>query len=278
MTCDRMEPERLAEWLDRVADPEVAADVSEHIAACCACADALEQMRMQSGLIRSALGGRVAPPALWPRIAAELDAEDAAQANRKPTGKKHSWRLRLLTSAALAAMLLAGVFLLQHIFARTTAPMPPAEAIAAETVQDYMTFRISQRPLDFASEDPLETLVWLGMRVNGTLPEMAEYILDYRLVGGRLCWLMKQRLGALTYARGEHHMTVYILRAPKGDAGDVASAVPKPLAWHEEGPFRSIVWAQSGYLVALVSEAAGTEMAAFAAALSRSLRLPLEHL
>lgn len=156
--------------------------------------------------------------------------------------------------------------------------MPPAQAIAAETVQDYMTFRISQRPLDFASEDPLETLVWLGMRVNGTLPEMAEYILDYRLVGGRLCWLVKQRLGALTYARGEHHMTVYILRAPKGDAGDAVSAVPKPLAWHEEGPFRSIVWAQSGYLVALVSEAADPEMAAFAAALSRSLRLPLEHL
>jgi len=54
----------------------------------------------------------------------------------------------------------------------------------------------------------------LGAHVGARLPDMTERVLDYRLIGGWLCWLMGQRLGALTSAKGDDQITVYVMPAP----------------------------------------------------------------
>lgn len=270
MSCKSMSPERLAAWVDGALDAPASRDVACHVATCPACHAAVAQLRQETDALRQALGRDKAPSHLWARISTHLAAE--------PVRPSRLAAMRALIrqpriAAALAAMLLAGVLLVPLGSGVRTAADTTLSTLAVETAQDYVTFRISQRALDVASDDPTETLLWLGARVNGALPVMAENVLDYRLIGGRLCWLMSKRLGALTYARGEDQITVYVMPAPAGSAdGRVADAYTS--ARHAEGPVHSIVWVEAGLMIAIVSDLPVAEQERFASALGRTLRVP----
>jgi anti-sigma factor RsiW len=93
-------------------------------------------------------------------------------------------------------------------------------------------------------------------------------VLGYRLVGGRLCWLLDQRLGAFTYERDGQHITVYVMQA---DAIDMASASIDPVlakaGRSEQDGYSSLVWRQQGLIFSLVSEVSDEEMTRFSDAL-----------
>ena len=273
MSCKFLSDDTLTAWVDGALGTEKARDVACHVATCSACHDAAEALRRENDMLRTALGQVRAPTHLWAQISARLATEPV------PVTRLASLRARLargtrpLMAAALAASVLGGVVVFQQ-----SSPSPNTntalQVLAVETVQDYMTFRISQRALDVASDDPTDTLLWLGARVGGTLPDMTENVLDYRLIGGRLCWLMGQRLGALTYAQGEDQITVYVMPAQDGDVDGFMDKVEDEKARHTEGPIRSTVWVEGGLLIAVVSDLPEAEKNRFATALGESLRAP----
>jgi anti-sigma factor RsiW len=131
-----------------------------------------------------------------------------------------------------------------------------------------MSVRLSERAYDIASSDPNETLAWFATRVSFELPPLAAHVLGYRLVGGRLCWLLDQRLGAFTYERDGQHITVYVMQA---DAIDMASASIDPVlakaGRSEQDGYSSLVWRQQGLIFSLVSEVSDEEMTRFSDAL-----------
>ena len=268
MTCRSMTPDALAAWIDGGMEPARARDVACHVATCPSCNATAEKLRAQTDTLRRALGQEKAPAHLLARISGQMAAEPAPQSRWAGLRGQVSLGRRQLLGGAVAASLLGGIAIHQLVPMPGDGPEPTLKRLAVETAQDYMTFRISQRSLDVASEDPTETLVWLDARVNGALPDMAETIADYRLIGGRLCWLMGQRLGALTYARGDNQVTVYVLPAPPG------TGVEAPVH-HVEGPFHSTAWVEAGLLIAVVSDLSEGEQARVVDALGQALRSSL---
>ena len=272
MSCKSLSNDTLTAWVDGALDTEAARDVACHVATCSACHDAAEALRGENDALRGALGHVRAPTDLWAQISARLAAEPLPASRSAGLRARLARGTRPLMAAAVAASVLGGVVMFQH--ASTTSPTTETalQVLAVETVQDYMTFRISQRALDVASEDPTDTLLWLGARVGGTLPDMTENVLDYRLIGGRLCWLMGQRLGALTYAKDNDQITVYVMPAQAGDVDSLMDKVEDEKASHTEGPIRSTVWVEGGLLIAVVSDLPEAEKNRFASALGHSLR------
>jgi len=272
MSCKTMTTETLAAWVDGALDAPAARDVACHVATCPVCHDAADRLRQETDALRQALGRDKAPAHLWARISTQLSAEPVRPARMAALHARLRHVKATIVAGALAALLLVGLLFIQHGPGFRTPPEVTLHALAVETAQDYMTFRISQRALDVASEDATETLLWLGARINGALPDMAEHVLDYRLVGGRLCWLMGQRLGALTYARGADQITVYVMpSSTEGDSGHILRAA-EAKAQHAEGPVRSIVWVEGGLMVAIVSDLPDAEKERFSEALGQSLR------
>jgi anti-sigma factor RsiW len=262
----------LAAWVDGALDAPSARDVACHVATCPSCHAAAAQLRRETDALRQALGHEKSPVHLWMQISARLAAEPAHPTLIAALRARLRHANGAVMAGALAASLLAGVLIVQLAPERGITPEVTLHTLAIETAQDYATFRISQRALDVSSDDPTETLLWLGTRINGALPAMAENVLGYQLVGGRLCWLMGQRLGALTYARGADQITVYIMPfAPGEDSARIRRAAEEK-AQHAEGPVRSIVRVEGGLMVAIVSALSHAENERFAAALGQSLR------
>lgn len=274
MTCKSLSPELLAAWVDDGLDAEAARDVASHVANCPQCYTTAAELRAETDALRQALGRDRAPAHLWGRIAAQLANTPApVQALSQPKGWQR--RAKPLLATVLATSLLFGVVLLQWPDQRG-APDATLSTLATETTQDYLTFQISQRMLDVVSNDPTETLAWLKARLDVDLPDMAENVLDYRLVGGRLCWLMGQRLGALTYARGpdtagSERITVYLMPAPSGHELDKTLLAKSKTAQHATGPVRSIVWSEHGLAIAVVSSRPNAEKRRFAQAFGQTL-------
>ena len=265
MTCRSMTHDTLCAWIDGALAPERARDVACHVATCPSCHAAAAELHAQTDALRRDLGQKKAPAHLMARISAQLAAEPAPPSRWAALRGGVSRSRRQVLAGAVAASLLGGVAIHQLVPMPGGGPEPALQRLAVETAQDYMTFRISQRALDVASDDPTETLVWLDARVNGALPDMTEHIADYRLIGGRLCWLMGQRLAALTYAYGDSRVTVYVIPAPPGTTAEAP-------VHHAEGPFHSTAWAEAGLLIAVVSDLSATEQARVVTALGQALR------
>lgn len=83
-------------------------------------------------------------------------------------------------------------------------------------------------------------------RVGFELPALEGEVLGYRLVGGRLCWLLDQRLGAFTYERHGRLITLYVLEAGRLDlAGAIGEPGLGPVTLSTGiGDYRSLVWHQ----------------------------------
>ncbi|MFU8882655.1 MAG: anti-sigma factor family protein [Rhodobacterales bacterium] len=270
MTCKSLDPEMLAAWVDGGLDKEAARDVACHVANCPNCQNTATALRAETDALRQALGRDRAPAHLWGRIASQL--VDAPVPPKRFAAWKHLQQRvsKPLLGTMLAASLLFGV-LVPHLPDFGATPDVTLSTLAAETTQDYVTFQISQRGLDVVSDDPVETLTWLASRLDVALPEMAEDVLDYRLAGGRLCWLMGQRLGALTYSRGSDRMTVYLMPAPFSNNFDRKLRKKSHTAQHVKGPVRSIVWSEHHLAIAIVSDLPDSEKFRFAEAFRRTL-------
>lgn len=271
MNCDNPSSHKVVAWVDGALSAQDARDVACHVATCGICHDKAKKLRAENEALRHALGQVRAPSHLWPQISNRLAAEPVPQTRWTDLRTRFRRSTRPIVAAALAASLLGGVVLFQQTPGWRIDTDHHLQVLAVETVQDYMTFRISQRELDVVSDDPTDTLLWLGARTGGSVPDMTDHVLDYRMIGGRLCWLMGQRLGALTYAKGDDQITVYVIPAPSGSTNGRVHRDGDAQVRHAAGPIRSTVWVESGLLIAVVSDLADAEKDRFAAALRRSL-------
>jgi len=271
MTCRSMEPETLMAWVDGGLDAEAARDVACHIAICPCCQNEVAALRAETDALRQALGGERAPAQLSARIAIYLAAEDRGATFGSTFATLRHRLLRPVVGTALVASLLLAALIMDFNPRGLNAPALTLDTIAAETTQDYRTFRASQRVLDVASDDPAETLAWLSARIDGPLPTLSDSVLDYRLVGGRLCLLLGQRLGALTYENAAGQITVYVISSPDEHPSGHALGPDGQVTRHVHGDIGSMVWSQDGLVIAILSTLSDAEKTRFAEAFRDSL-------
>ncbi|MGK8236767.1 anti-sigma factor family protein [Roseovarius sp. MS2] len=258
-------------WVDGGLDAEATRDVACHIAICPSCQNEVAALRAETDALRQALGSERAPAQLHARIATHLAAEERRSTFGFTFAALRPRMLRAISGTALAASLLLAAFILDFNPRGLNAPALTLDAIAVETTQDYRTFRASQRVLDVASDDSTETLAWLSARIDGPLPALSDSVLDYRLVGGRLCLLLGQRLGALTYENETGQITVYVISNPAEQVSGHGLDTDGQVVRHEQGNIGSVVWSQDGLVIALLSTLSDAEKTRFADAFRETL-------
>lgn len=271
MTCKSLDIEQLAAWVDGALGAEAARDVACHVAVCSKCHHAAEELRAETDALRQMLGTERAPAHLWGRISSQLATNAVGAPKRFAALRLFRQRVsKPVIGTMLAASLAVGIFV-QQWPETSNSPDLTLSMIAAETAQDFVTFQLSQRALDVVSDVPGETVTWLASRLETALPEVPENVLRYRLVGGRLCWLMGQRLGALTYAHGSERVTVYLMPMPANGKMDERLLTKGIPTQDISGPVQSIVWAERGLAISIVSDLPDAEKFRFAEAFDRTL-------
>lgn len=256
MTCEQVR-ERLFEHLDGVGEAGERAAIGAHLEGCPDCAAELRVIEGTEQRMRHELAGERAPADLWDRVMATIAADDAV----KPRGRRFGWPAMAAAAASLAVLLIAVVGLVSLPGQRTV----QSTALVVEPVNDFITYRLSGRPLDVESADPTELAQWFTGKTDTGVPREIPAPPGFRLVGSRLCYLLNRRLAALMYRTDAGLLSLYVmsdhdivLPEARFDA-----AAGRALSSHRVNDHTSLIWRNGGRVYVLVSDLPEPDMRRF---------------
>ena len=87
-----------------------------------------------------------------------------------------------------------------------------SELVAAALVNEFHTFVVSHRELDYRDSQPVEIRKWFGDKVNFRVPLPVKTD-DLQLAGGRLCNMFDQRIASFMYRVDDAWVSLYIMRS-----------------------------------------------------------------
>ena len=96
------------------------------------------------------------------------------------------------------------------------------EMVAAALINEFHTFVVSHRALDFSDTHPTEIRSWFGDKVDFRVPLPVESA-DLKLAGGRLCNMFDQRIASFMYEVDDAWVSLYIMRSKTTTPGLGAS-------------------------------------------------------
>ena len=205
MTDCQSVQDSLDAYQQEALNPARQASVTEHLAGCEICQRVLQaDQQMNSAIADVADKHWTAPEGLWHRIQQSTGQESAADSKQG---------LKRLDSRqwAIAAMLLLTVGLTSVLLfpGQRTAE---EQAVAGALVNEFHTFVISRRDLDFYESEPETLRSWFGKKVDFRVP-MPQLTGGLDLVGGRLCSLFDQRLVSFMYLDDDAWISLYIMKS-----------------------------------------------------------------
>lgn len=236
-------------------DAEVVA-LRKHLHECRDCEAHFEALSILHIRLREELIDSTDPDAVWQRVSAELDAEDARlrQKNTRSSGRGFARRWAPL---AMAAMLLLAIFMGSSGPWTSTIDALP---VVTETNRDYETFRVSGRSLDVSAVRPGEIKKWMAAKLDFELPSNMSGPAGFKLAGGRLCSFLNRRLAFFQYENGNAGLSLYVMKRAGLDLpamSDIAT-VQAPQG------FTTVIWQHDGLVYLLVSELPENEVQALA--------------
>ncbi len=265
LTCAEVRA-RLFDYLDGLGEAGDRAAMGAHLDACPDCAAELRASEGMERRMRQALAGDRAPDGLWDRVMADIDADAAAG----PRGRRFGWPVLATAAAAFAVLLIAVVGLVLPPERRTV----PAAALVVEPVNDFITYRLSGRPLDVESADPAKLARWFTGKTESGVPRRIPAPRGFRLVGSRLCYFLNRRLAALMYRTDAGLLSLYVMSdhdivLPEARPDPAAG---RALSSHRVNDHTSLIWRDGGRVYVLVSDLPEAEMRRFVHGLRAALR------
>ena len=271
MSCDRTQP-LLGVYADG-ACTEVEADlVAGHLEDCADCRKQLQEPEEMTKMLRRSVAADSTPPELWASVQETLDQEDARVAARAPRWSGASWRQLAIAASVILVVAVS--------LSRSWWPASDPERVVHEAVNDFITYRLSNRELDVASRSPSANLQWFEGKISFQLPPIMEKVAGFELHGGRLCWLLDRRLSALTYKKDGHVASLYVMsgRGLKTPEASFEKAASAEISVHRIGGLTSVVWRRHGLVYALVSGLPLAKLLPFTAALNKPEQaVPIEY-
>lgn len=242
--------------------------IAQHLQECPACRAFAGAVDRTETSLRSVWARESAPPELWQRILRTIDSDDtrAGAVTAKLTAASSGiarlaaflgldrpgvlWRP--LVGVVVASLLLV-VVIADPLGTWRHGDVAP---IVREPINDLITYRMSRRALDIASDDPHVISEWLTGKIDFLLPQPVPEIAGYHLVGSRLCYILNRRLSALMYQRGEHFVSLYIMSRERLDlpSGADEKITDWKITVHEHKGYTSLVWQEGSLAFALVSD------------------------
>ena len=90
----------------------------------------------------------------------------------------------------------------------------PGETVALALVNEFHTFVVSHRDLDFSDTQPTEIRNWFGDKVDFRVPTPIKSQ-ELKLAGGRRCNMFDQRIASFMYQVDGAWVSLYIMRSGK---------------------------------------------------------------
>ncbi len=230
MSCEHVR-QRLALYLDGALSPSEHAAMQSHLSACQTCHSGLSGVKAFEAQLREAFRDEAPPPALWPRIAADLRCQSA-----DAQGVENRQRARFPSRrAAIAAALLAvGVAL---------------------TVRRLATVGVGSAALS---------------RVD-FIPPAPPMTLRLVLIGGRLCYFFERRIASYMYRIDGRLVSLYIMSSKDIDSPSAGGGVTigtHTAAVREVDAFAHVLWNEGSLYYSLVSNQPAARVVELAGALA----------
>lgn len=257
MTCKEAR-DALSDRLDGELTPGDAAGLDAHLQGCPACARYAREVAFLHRELPAQLQDGKDDGAIWDRVQAALEADQSVAA-------PISSRRRSLLKVGMAASILLAAGVGGAVLTRRS-----DIDVAAETINDYLTFRASGKTLHIAAADPAAIETWLEERLDFDLAIRSPHPAALQLTGGRLCSFLGRRLAALHFVGdGAAHAdaSLYVMRAEGLSLPDQPDRVvgDRPYRATRQQGITSIIWKDSDLLYAAVSPIAEERLLQFAA-------------
>jgi anti-sigma factor RsiW len=240
LTCAELHPS-LRDAARGLLDPERAALVSAHLAACAACRAISDEEGALDQLLEEKLPQHPASLALKRRLTARLPplAQTAPPAHA-------GWARRVVLVALPLAACAALVLVLRP---RSEARDP----LVAEAIADHLRVVYREQPVDVESGGPHRVKPWFTGRLDFAVPQVYGGDQEFTLVGGAVALFQDRKAALLVYKRQLH--TISLLVFP----GDGLTLPNDPRLRQSRG-FSVVLWRQGDLGYALTSDLNGGDL------------------
>ncbi len=243
--CDLFRTD-LNAYRDDMLDEERKAQLKCHLQHCRNCSEEIRQLDLMESEIRIRAAQWVAPVDLWERVQSSVKS-------RKPlipsiTHKPLAW--------VATAMLLATVAV---VFFNQVNLQPPSSSnsVSAVLVNEFHTFVVSQRQLDYSNSQATAIRQWFADKVEFRAPMPIQPV-GLQLAGGRLCNMLDQRVASYMYQIDGAWVSLYILKskslAGEGMSDQVMLRGYGYMEWENDGLHYSLVGDISGERLGQIAE------------------------
>ena len=196
--------EDLDAYQDGMLDSSYRRHIETHLAGCDECTRFLQRSALIGQALRDMAQNHWKPPGdLWGRIVRSVELEKSAR--RRPIRRDQKpWRW------AMAAMLVLTIGLISILITLHKDPLGEAP-VASALVNEFHTFVISRRDLDFNHDEPEAIREWFSHKVDFRVP-LPQLSSGMQLAGGRLCNLLDQRVVSFMYLSQDAWVSLYIMK------------------------------------------------------------------
>lgn len=243
-------------YRDDALDVARRTEIDAHLSGCQTCSREVSIAEAVESKIRSESESWQPPEHLWERIEISLD-ETTPQ-----SGEQSSMWLKFASVAVLVMMISIGIYQYEWSSDSST------ERTSTALVNEFHTFVISRRNLDFSHSEPLSIRQWFGDKVGFRVPLPVE-VDNTRLLGGRLCNMLDRRVVSFMYKKNNAWISLYIMQAVAGDDIETTQAER-----FEQG-YGYIGWYQDGLQYSLIGDVSIDELRDMLTAL-RSMQLTFD--
>jgi anti-sigma factor RsiW len=251
MTCPEARDWLLDAQRDRLA-PEARAALEAHLRECSACVHEERAEALLTEALEQRLPQHGAPVALKRRLAGAWPAA-TAEAPRA----WWRWRHYLVPAAALAALLLVVLPLVQR-----RASERDAGRMVAEAVNDHLRILASQHPLDVESGGLHQVKPWFAGRLDFAPVVRFEGDADFPLRGGAVGYYLDRKAAVFVFGRRLHTISLFVFRAdglPWPSQGLQRVGATQARVTASRG-YTSILWRDGELGYALVSDVDPAEL------------------
>jgi anti-sigma factor RsiW len=247
MSCSQIHS-RLEAYVDGRINAEEKMAIRDHLASCAACRAEAELIGEVERRMRAAFAADAPPEALRQRVDAILRPDHGAGAARGQL--RGSWRAAVAAAVVLLAVAGAALSSLGVYPSGTS-----RAGVVTASIEELRTFIESRRPLDIASQDPLQLRRWFEGKVDFT-PPTPPVLSDLGLAGGRLCFFLDRRIAAYMYLADGRAISLYVMRqAGLGTSGgEPARLAGTQVVVGELAGFHGAFWRSDELAFALIAD------------------------
>jgi anti-sigma factor RsiW len=200
-------------YRDLALEPGRERAVLAHVEHCEHCRAELDHALSVEAAIRLASADWQPSPDLWRKVT------DSAQRQLRQGSERITPRSRFAWMTAALLLITVGVTGF-GLLKESSSDTP--EVVATALINEFHTFVVSHRALDFSATHPAEIRSWFGDKVDFRVPLPVKSA-DLKLAGGRLCNMLDQRIASFMYQVDGTWVSLYIMRSKTAKQGLGAS-------------------------------------------------------